>query len=262
MWGCEDSAILERLQLKFYKYLLGLNKSTCSSMVYGELGVFPLEIAIKTRLLTFWAKLIKGNTDKLSFVIYSLLYRLHVQDVLKCNWLSTVESVLNNAGFSGFWIRQSIPCSLEVFKNKITLRLRDIFIQHWREDVSRGAKCTIYRVIKKNFCLENYLLTLPSVLKRCVLKFRCRNHRLPIESGCRALVLRDMRTCPHCKRDVGDEFHYLLACPYFNNERRQFLQRQFWKNPSTLKLESLFENTSLKFTVNLANFIKIILNSF
>ena len=42
VWGCEDSAILERLQLKFYKYLLGLNKSTCSSMVYGELGVFPL----------------------------------------------------------------------------------------------------------------------------------------------------------------------------------------------------------------------------
>ena len=52
--GCEDSMLIEKLHRKFGKILLGLNNGTHTSMVYGELGQFPLNIKINSRLLNFW----------------------------------------------------------------------------------------------------------------------------------------------------------------------------------------------------------------
>ena len=38
-------------------------------------------------------------------------------------------------------------------------------------------------------------LELAELLRKYFTKFRCRNHRLPIEGGVRSQVLRDMRIC-------------------------------------------------------------------
>ena len=43
-------------------------------MVYGELGVVPLDVDIKLRMLTYWARLCLGDKHTISNTIYSLLY--------------------------------------------------------------------------------------------------------------------------------------------------------------------------------------------
>ena len=53
VWGSENCDILERLQLRCFKYVLSVNKFTSSMMVYGELGVFPLDVDIKLRMLAY-----------------------------------------------------------------------------------------------------------------------------------------------------------------------------------------------------------------
>ena len=72
----------------------------------------------------------------------------------------------------------------------------------------QGGKCKVYRIIEK------YLIILPLNNRILLTKFRCRNHRLPIESGSRAQTL----LCFHCN-DISDEYHYLLCCPLFREER-------------------------------------------
>ena len=42
--------IIERIQLKLLKYTFHLKKSTSSFMIYGELGIMPIYIDIKTRV--------------------------------------------------------------------------------------------------------------------------------------------------------------------------------------------------------------------
>ena len=74
VWGSENCDILERLQLRFLKYVLSVNKFTSSMMVYGELGVVTLDVDIKLRMLTYWARLCLGDKHKISNTIYSLLY--------------------------------------------------------------------------------------------------------------------------------------------------------------------------------------------
>ena len=92
-------------------------------------------------------------------------------------------------------------------------------------------------------------------------KFRCRNHRLPIEAGCRAQIQRDLRLCLHCN-DIGDEYHYLLCCPLFREERKKYINVKFWKRPSTIQLEQLFKQNDYNNVLQLSLFVKVIIAKF
>ncbi len=48
VWGIESLNIIEKLHLEFCKNILGVNRRTCSIMVYGELGRFPMYIDVTT----------------------------------------------------------------------------------------------------------------------------------------------------------------------------------------------------------------------
>ena len=85
VWGSENCDILERLQLRFVAYVLSVSKFTSSMMVYGELGVVPLDVDIKLRMLTYWARLCLGNKHKIFNTIYSLLHTLNEKKYLKLN---------------------------------------------------------------------------------------------------------------------------------------------------------------------------------
>ena len=65
--------------IKFLKYILNLKASTPSFMVYGETGVTPLAIDIKTRIISFWTKItdIEKNHIKTSTRVYLILKNLY-----------------------------------------------------------------------------------------------------------------------------------------------------------------------------------------
>ena len=78
IWCYEECEILEKPNLQFCKIILCLKKSTCNVVVYGELGRYPLLIAAKMRIMSFWARLITSQETKISCMLYKLLYKIHV----------------------------------------------------------------------------------------------------------------------------------------------------------------------------------------
>ena len=91
--------------------------------------------------------------------------------------------------------------------------------------------------------------------------FRCRNHNLPIESGCRTNIPRNLRVCELCN-DLGDEFHFLFICPRFNEARKKYIKKVLVQSRSAL---SFFNLMNVKSTVQLANLCKyfqILMNAF
>ena len=70
VWGYTKTNLLETLHLRFLKMILGVHGKTCNSMVYGELGRFPVEIYIKKRAIGFWARLVKNKESKISRLFY------------------------------------------------------------------------------------------------------------------------------------------------------------------------------------------------
>ena len=64
---------LKVCSLDLKKYFLSVNKFTYSMIVYEELGAIPLNVDIKLRMLTYWARLCLGDKHKITNTIYSLI---------------------------------------------------------------------------------------------------------------------------------------------------------------------------------------------
>ncbi len=76
IWGFFRVRELEFLHMTFLKQTLGVHKNISNDMVYGEVGVFPLDIHIKSRMTGYWSEFILGEDIKLCSVMYHCL--LHV----------------------------------------------------------------------------------------------------------------------------------------------------------------------------------------
>ena len=57
------------MQTKFLRHVLFVHKNTSNNIVYGELGVYPMDIRIKCKSIGFWLQLISGkNLIHLEFI--------------------------------------------------------------------------------------------------------------------------------------------------------------------------------------------------
>ena len=111
-------------------------------------------------------------------------------------------------------------------RNTIFQTLKDLNIQTWHTELRDSSKGRTYTLLKTDMELERYLLELPRNIYLPILKLRTANHKLPVEND----------------NDVGDEFHYLLTCPFFENERKEHLKPYYYRRPNVLKLKALSSN--------------------
>ena len=70
LWGFNNLINLERLQLKYIKYLLKLKKSTPTLLVFGETGMLPIEYYLKCRMVGFWVHLVSTKQGKISYKLF------------------------------------------------------------------------------------------------------------------------------------------------------------------------------------------------
>lgn len=119
----------------------------------------------------------------------------------------------------------------------------------------------IYRLFKINFGFEHYLTKVPDKLRKFLIQFRTRNHKLPIETGRWRRVPRENRKCHLCNLDIGDEYHYLLVCRNLNNLRKQYIDTSYFRKPNILTFHSLLNVKNASKLRKLCIFIKSILES-
>lgn len=67
MWGVDVIKEMEILYMKYLKYIQAVRKNICKEIVYGEVGVYPVDITNKTRLISYWTRLDMGKPDKLAY---------------------------------------------------------------------------------------------------------------------------------------------------------------------------------------------------
>lgn len=176
---------------------------------------------------------------------------------IKSLWIENIKTLLCSLGFSGIWCSQS-------FLNKKWLvkaaqnKLNDLFIQRWLENIRLTSNSNFYKIFKTTFQQSNYFSHLSTYYCKTFIRFRTRNHRFPVETGRWRSIPFDERKCHLCEMDIGDEFHYLLVCSYFTQERQKYLKPYYYTRPNTLKLEQLINTKNVKSLRNLCKFIDII----
>jgi hypothetical protein len=259
VWGLAIKDYAQKLQVKFYKILLQLRQSTPTCMVFGEVGRPSCETAIKKRFLNFWYRLRDPeHQDKMSSVMYKFLLRLHDEKKYVSPYIQCIKTTLQQLGMNDMWLNQnSLTVGKVCFKSKIKQGLQDTFIQDWFNTIDNSSICINYRMYKTSFCSEGYLKKLPNNLVIRVARFRTTNNRLPVNTLRYVDVPRNERVCMKCEQDIGDEFHYLFCCPYFETERKEYLSPYFYRRPNALKFEQLFRGSKKKL-LKLAGFVRII----
>ena len=256
IWGFENLDVLESIQLRFFKIILHLKQSTPNFIVYGELGIFPISIQIKIRMINFWCRLVRGNETKFSSLLYKLLHVYYTDYGYESKWLKFIKNILDDCGMSNVWQNQTVFSSLWISKC-IEQKLKDQFIQFWYSEMFKSPKALCYRLFKTYFYFEIYISELSPYYMYILCKFRCGSHRLPVETGRWRNLPRSERVCSLCdSMDIGDEYHYIMTCSYFINERINLLPPFCHENVNIYKFEQLFASNNVIVLEKLCKFIK------
>ena len=135
MYGCEvsdfeRSNVLESLCLQFYKYILKAKKTTPNIILYGELGRYPVEILIKSRMIGFWQRIINGKVDKISYKLYSIVLNMSNRNFFHSKWITADKSILTDSWFEHLWINQdNIPMTIS---KKVKFNLIEKYKDSWK----------------------------------------------------------------------------------------------------------------------------------
>ena len=259
LWGYENSAILEKFRLKYFKIILKAKLSTPAYMIYGELGKVPLKCDIEKRMVSYWGNLITSIERKYSHTLYKILLNFHMTQNNTTSWMAHIVQLFQNAGFAYMWENQNNI--IQFTSTKINRRILDQYIQNCRSSCGESNKGRNYIILKETWEQESYMSLLDPIDALYLFKLRTANHRLPVETGrFRDIEYKD-RLCHICRSDIGDEYHYILSCPKFETERMKYLPKNYYKNPSMIKYKTLVQNKNPKLLKRLCKLIKVVINS-
>jgi hypothetical protein len=122
LYGSEIWGFSKNTLVRFCKLLLKLKTSTPSYMIYSELGLFPIETDIKSRAISYWARLLTVKETKLSFLSYKILYNLFIDENLDFSWIKHVKHIFDDTGYSYIWSQQFFQNSdllLALIRNRL-----------------------------------------------------------------------------------------------------------------------------------------------
>lgn len=263
VWGCGNLNSIEVFYRKFLKMILHLNASTPNCIIYGEVGKLPLRKIIYQKMIAFWMKVSEDKPSKFSNIIYRVMFQLHKNPnpLYNFQWFNKIEQVLSSCNFSNLWRDQENYSTKKLLKNSIFKTLNNLEQQNWLDSVNNNRLCYNYRIFKLSLSFEQYLIELPFVSRVNLSKFRSGNNKLPANKH-KFNVTAD-KSCPLCNTgDLGDEFHYILICNFFLNDRKKCINSDYYNPPNTLKMSELFNNNCCETRAKLCKFISIILKKF
>ena len=74
VWGFQNIKLIESVQNQFLRSITKLRKSTPLYVIYAELGITPIEIHVKSRMIGFWLSIINSENSKFSKITYIIMF--------------------------------------------------------------------------------------------------------------------------------------------------------------------------------------------
>ena len=141
---------------------LHVNRYTPDCIVYGETGRGAILNVVNYRMVSFWSRLVSGKESKYSYILYNLIKCMHVDSNTQytSKWINMIEDTLNRTGVGHIWLIDGSLYNNECIKDRLQLRLNDIFKQEWLAATCTNRVCTNYTVFKETLEFEEYLINL------------------------------------------------------------------------------------------------------
>ena len=89
LWGVGQYDVIGKVYQNFVKQLLGVKPNTITSMLYAELGSFPLFVYIRKTLIKYWLKIMNSGQHSLPEIVYNNMFNSSEQ-----NWTTKIKQIL------------------------------------------------------------------------------------------------------------------------------------------------------------------------
>ena len=130
-----------------------LNAKPINAAVLGDCRRYPLWIESLKRCINYWLKIMKmpnHHVKKCYFMLKTL------DNHGRNNWVSNIRYILCSNGFGYVWATQRVN-NEKTFVATFLRRLKDQYMQNWRETVNNSSKLSFYKNVKISYEHERYL---------------------------------------------------------------------------------------------------------
>ena len=218
LWGHKDLEKIERINLHFYKFILGIKQSAAGKAVYGELGRRPLSCRYKWKQVKFWSRVIELPDTRLVKKAFNLAMELNeasalIKSLKKTLW--DIDKQLN-------WDNQNHFSKFEI-NSEIKQKVNSCFDKNWSKELAESvkgkkgnSKLRTYKEFKQALKLEKYLTCVSVRAHQIALtKLRTSAHQLRIETGRYQKLEEAERKRLLCELgEIESEIHFLTRCPF------------------------------------------------
>ncbi len=219
-----DTSFIEKTNLKFCKFILGLSRQSVNIAARAELAQYPLDVFIKAQSIKYYVRLASHTDNALLDDAFLLSKNLHEKGTY--SWCSYINSICasNDININDLncmnYIKDQI--SFNNIKQKLKLGYEKNFFDKLKA-TTETSKIFLYSKIKTEYTINNFIYQSNFESRQNICKMRISDHPLEIERGRYKKVKREDRICTHCnKNQIEDEFHFFFKCSKYNNIREEF----------------------------------------
>ena len=209
---CQDKA-LESIQLRACKYILGCSITTCDEPVRADLGLETLKCRRDFRKLKWFRKIKHMDSSRLPGKLLENKWDgIKSRGRPRKSWFSQVSALMKELDI------QDIVTDAKSIKEALEKRESvnfEVAMQH-------KSKLRVYRELKREIGLEEYLKYVKGPASRLFFKFRSGTHRLFEELG-RHASGGGSQECPNCGACKESVEHVLFQCASYDSQRNAFL---------------------------------------
>jgi len=254
IWGFKPYQKLETVQHRFAKSFLGTAKTTPTSMIIGDCGLYPLHITRKVNMVKYFHKLSTMSTDRLLWKVFNFDH----MNPINGTWCKDIKSILCDVDLAQVYDDVS-GWTKEALTRTITARLQSKFLDTWMKDIDKSSKLEFYRTIKNSIKTELYISCnfLTRYQRRMLAMSRAGTLPLEVERGRWRSIPRQERICRHCDMNcIEDLKHFINVCPKYDiirDELKYTIERNLNINNFDMNLDIMFNNPKIIKTV--ANYL-------
>ena len=233
--------------------MLGVNDRATNWAVTSECGRLPTIVNVLTKIIKFWAHLIRTQSPILKAALQTSA-ALSVEKNSR-SWYSFLKRILKWLDMDHILYTcdvQEIDLSVKKVKHILQQKAEaNWLLVHNNTKSTERTKLDIFCKVKTNFGLSAQL-TLPLCFKerQALSKFRISAHNSPVEIlRYVGITDRTQRICPLCNEGVGDEAHYLTECSFeqFSTQRSALFDTVCLNTP---QFESMSKSDKMIFLLN------------
>ena len=151
---------LEQFQIKIFKNLLGVSRTTSNISILLELGRYPITSYMHYQTIKYFARLSSMKDDRLLHEAYNY-EKQKIQSGEK-GFINYITNTLNRIGITNIWIEQFDHDNNEqlikpTINKSILKRFHDIFTQNTLANIQNNNKLFFLHSLKDAYTIENYL---------------------------------------------------------------------------------------------------------